>query len=508
MRIVFRLLVLVLLLVDVPALAQQRSAKRGICWDDKNLQLTDATIQKMSPGVSWVYNWGVAPTANPSLLGSEMSFLPMTWNGDFDETKLRNYLTQHPGVTRYLLAFNEPNLSWNVGGAQMTPQQAANVWAKVEQVAADFDLQIVAPALNFSGDKVGDRVWEPFAWYDEFFRLVPNARVDYLCFHSYMNYYSAVNWVASEYFYTDKEDSDLMTVENRAKYPYLVAFMDNYKTAHGHYPRMFLTEFCSWETNSYPYQAGITRDFQIDQMTQKLQKLEQSDMVAGYAWFMGNVSGGYNSFPYMSIFQTNTAGSDLSELGKVYVYMSSFDAEKWYGVGEQILAKDYINASLDDQQPLIRSNSESGSTIPLQVEWKSSSWTAYQVTIPSDADYTLTLHMKSSADNRFRIYDGALGAAYKLLDTTLPSTSGAWQDVTTQVALTAGSHTLLLYNMGTTSLLLNSLRFDTTSGIRETVKGQQPQDNTLYDLQGRRVSNPQQAPKGIYVKGGKKFVLR
>ena len=116
--------------------------------------------------------------------------------------------------------------------------------------------------------------------------------------------------------------------------------------------------------------------------------------------------------------------------------------------------------------------------------------------------------MKSSADNRFRIYDGALGAAYKLLDTTLPSTSGAWQDVTTQVALTAGSHTLLLYNMGTTSLLLNSLRFDTTSGIRETVKGQKPQDNTLYDLQGRRVSNPQQAPKGIYVKGGKKFVLR
>ena len=487
-------------------MGQQRSDKRGVCWDEKSQQLSDAPIAKMAPGVAWIYNWGVAPTGSSSLLGTEMSFLPMTWNGDFDETKLRQYLTQHLGEVKYLLAFNEPNLQYSAGGAAMTPQQAANAWSKVEQVAADFGLEIVAPALNFSGDKVGDRVWDPFAWYDEFFRLVPDAKVDYLCFHSYMNWYSAVNWVASEYFYTDKDDN-LMTPANRAKYPNLVAFMDNYKTAHGHYPRMFLTEFCSWETNSYPYQAGITRDFQIDQMTQKLQKLEQSDMVAGYAWFMGNVSGGYGSFPYMSIFQTNTAGSELSDLGKVYVYMSSFDKEKYYTTGETILAKDYINASMDDQVPRVRPNSESGSDIPLQVEWRSGSWTAYQVNLPSDGEYTLTLHMKSSAGNRFHIYDGAIDAANKLLDTTLSSTSGAWQDVTTQVVLTAGSHTLLLYNMGTTSLLLNSLRFDTTSGIRDVrvKKDDVRADGVYYDLQGRRITLP---TNGIYIVNDRKVVVK
>ncbi len=510
MRNVFRFLVVVLMLVNIPVLAQQRSAKRGVCWDEKNQQLTDAPIAKMAPGVAWLYNWGVAPTGSPSTLGTSLAFAPMCWNGDFDETKLRQYLTAHTGEVRYLLAYNEPNLQYSAGGAAMTPQQAANAWSKVEQVAADFGLEIVAPALNFTGDLVGGKIWEPFAWYDEFFRLVPDAGVDYLAFHSYMNYYSAVDWVASRYFYSDTEtadENDLMGPTNRAKYPNLVKFMDDFKTTHGHYPKMFLTEFCSWETNDYPYQAGITRDFQIDQMVQKLQKLELSDMVEGYAWFMANPTGGASSFPYMSIFQTNTASSELSDLGKVYVYMSSFDKEKYYTTGETILAKDYIEASMDDQVPRVRPNTESGSDIPLQVEWRSGSWTAYQVNLPSDGEYTLTLHMKSTQANDFRIYRNALGAANKKLDTTLPSTNGVWQDVTTTVTLTAGQHTLLLYNMGTSSLLLNQLRFDSTTGIWD-VRGKKEDvraDGVYYDLHGRRVAHP---TSGIYIVNGKKVVVK
>lgn len=262
-------------------MAQQRSAKRGICWDEKTQLLTDAPLQKMVPGVCWLYNWSTAPMGSTSVLGAgsdQMFFLPMCWNASFDESALRNYLTQHQGEVKYLLAFNEPNLAWTAGGAQMTPQQAATAWPSVKQIAQDYSLEIVAPALNFTGDKVGDRVWEPFAWYDEFFRLVPDAGVDYLCFHSYMNWYSAVNWVASEYFYTDKELSDLFHVNNKGKYPNLVKYMEDYKTAHGHYPRMFLTEFCAWEGNKDGYVSSV--DSQIDQMAQKVQKLEQNALGA------------------------------------------------------------------------------------------------------------------------------------------------------------------------------------------------------------------------------------
>ena len=479
-----------------------------MCWDEKTQALSNTPIEKMAPGVSWIYNWGVAPTGSATNIGQgegKIAFLPMCWNGSFNETTIRNYLSQHQGEVKYLLSFNEPNLSWNVGGAQMTPQQAADAWPKVKQLAKDYGLEIVAPALNFTGDKVGDRIWEPFAWYDEFFRLVPESDIDYLAFHSYMNWYSAVNWVATEYFYTDKENNDLFSTTNRAKYPNLVSFMENYKTANGHFPRMFLTEFCSWEGDKDGYVSSINS--QIDQMTQKLQKLEKSDLVAGYAWFMGNMSQAPSVYPYNSVFKSNTANSELSDLGKVYVYMSSFDTEKWYNAGEAILAKDYIDASMDNQQPKIRPNTETGSSIPLQVEWQSGSWTAYQMNLPSDATYTLTLHMKSTVANDFRIYRNALGAANKKLDTTLPSTNGVWQDVTAKVTLPAGEQTLLLYNMGSSSILVNKIQFDApATGISSlTPTPASTDDGYCYNLAGQRVSN---SYKGIVIKNGKKVLIK
>lgn len=495
--------------ISATLIAQTRSAKRGVGWDEKTQKLTDAPIQKMAPGISWLYNWGAAPVGSPTTLGQgegKMAFLPMCWNASFDETAIRNYLSQHQGDVEYLLAFNEPNLSWNVGGSQMTPQQAADAWPRVKQIAQDYNLQIVAPALNFTGDKVGDRVWEPFAWYDEFLRLLTVANVepaiDYLAFHSYMNWYSAVNWVASEYFYTDKEDGDLFSTTNKGRYPNLVNYMETYKEAHGHFPKMFLTEFCSWEGDKDGYTSSVNS--QIDQMTQKVQKLEQSDLVAGYAWFMANTSQAPSVYPYNSIFQSNTPNSELSDLGKVYVYMSTFDTDRWYDAGETVLAKDYVDASMDNQQAKVRPNTEEGSDIPLQVEWQSSAWTAYQITLPADGTYTLKLHMKSTADNAFRIYENALGGSNRRLNTTLASTGGAWKDVTTELTLSAGQHTLLLYNMGTTSIFVNSFTFESSADGIQTLTTQHPSPNTqIYNIAGQRVSS---SYKGVVIKNGKKFV--
>lgn len=67
------------------------------------------------------------------------------------------YLTAHPGV-EYLLGFNEPNIAWTAGGSSMTPQQAADAWPRLEKIADDYGLKLVAPALNFSGDNVGGTV--------------------------------------------------------------------------------------------------------------------------------------------------------------------------------------------------------------------------------------------------------------------------------------------------------------------------------------------------------------
>ena len=496
----------VFVVFSLSALAQQRSAKRGIGWDEKTQSISETTVSKMAPGISWIYNWGITPKS-PSLFSTEsdMVFVPMCWNAisNSNETVLRNYLSDHPEV-KILLGFNEPNFS---AQANMTPQQAVNAWPKLEQIAADYGLELVAPALNFSGEYVGGRTWNPYEWYDEFFRLYPNAKVDYLALHCYMNWYSSTVWFATEYFYKDLYDSQKTDVYGR--YPNIVAYLDNYKAQHGHFPKMYLTEFCAWEGNKDGFVLNV--DSQIDQMTQKIQLLEKSDLVAGYAWFMANATA--SQYPYMSVFQTNSSTSELSTLGKVYVHMSAFDTSKYYTVGENILAKDYVDASRDQQQPKVRPNSETGSDIPLQVEWVGSSWMGYQVDIPTGGSYEMRLHMKSSAASSYRLYRNATGTSNRLQNTTaLPSTDGQWKDVTTTVTLPAGQYTLLLYNMSTVSVLLSELQLQSTTGIAEVIDHSPLTIDHCYDLQGRQIVNGKlsngRLPKGIYIVNGRKVVIR
>jgi len=156
MRTVF-CFIIVLVFSTFTTLAQQRSVKRGVGWDEKLQPMTNAPVDKMSPGICWYYNWGLSPQGNVTNVGPalDMEYVPMCWNGGFNETTLRNYLNAHPGV-KYLLGFNEPNFS---SQANMTPQKAAEAWPKLEKIADDYGLQLVAPALNFSGEKVGGRTW-------------------------------------------------------------------------------------------------------------------------------------------------------------------------------------------------------------------------------------------------------------------------------------------------------------------------------------------------------------
>lgn len=460
-----------------PTLAQQKSAKRGVCWDEKTQALTEATVQRLAPGVSWVYNWGTSPVNTTAPVvgpGMSVEFAPMCWNGSFNETALRNYLSAHPGV-KYLLGFNEPNISWTSGGSSMTPQQAADAWPRLEKIAADFGLKLVAPALNFSGDNVGGTVYStPYDWLEAFLTIYPTARMDYLCLHCYMDYATAVNWFATEYFY-----KDIYSAANQAKYPKLVSYLQS----HGELP-LFLTEFCAMGNDFRSNGLSMTVDLQIDHMTQKLQYLEKSPKVAGYAWFMAN--GNASSSPYWSLMQTNTSTSNLSEVGKVYVYMSGFDTTRYYVPGTSILAKDYVDASVGDQQVKLRSNSDVASAdIPLQVEMTPSAWAAYQVELPSAGQYSLTLHAKSTAANSVWFYvDGK-----KTLTTSMASTGGAWTDNAFNINLPAGRHRLMVFNASATSMFVNSLSLNVTAGVSSPVS-LQPQESTYFAINGTQLSSP------------------
>ncbi|CAN0554626.1 unnamed protein product, partial [Ectocarpus sp. 8 AP-2014] len=46
----------------------------------------------------------------------------------------------------YLLGFNEPNYGEQ---ANLTPQEAADLWPQVRQQADDLGMELVSPAVNF-----------------------------------------------------------------------------------------------------------------------------------------------------------------------------------------------------------------------------------------------------------------------------------------------------------------------------------------------------------------------
>ncbi|MBD5356402.1 MAG: hypothetical protein HDR88_05285 [Bacteroides sp.] len=467
----------------LPLVALGGSPKRGICWEEGKVNLNEHHASLLAPGVAWVYNWGSYP-ANPEVYSDLFCFVPMAWNGEYDAAAIRSWLVAHP-ETRYLLGFNEPNFA---DQAKMTPSQAAAAWPGLEAIAEEFEIKLVAPALNFSGSQVGGKVWGIYEWYDEFFRLYPEAHVDCLALHCYMNWYTATTWFATEYIYKDLYTP---TNENFGKYPNLVKFLDDFKDANGHFPRMMLTEFCGWE---YDYLPDVY--FQIDQMTQKVQKLEQSDMIEGYAWFIGNSNDGASAFPYMSVFQDNSATSQLSELGNAYVNMSAFDNSRYYMPGETIMAKDYINATTDNEQVKVRTNSEISSSIPLQIEIPRKGASEYLINVPINGTYSFTVHYKTNDNSTLSLDVDSI----KNSEVNISDSNGNWTDLSIITELSSGQHTIKIYNSGSASVIINALNFTLSSGI-DTVLTDDKINVEIFNMQGLSIGNPvlDNLEPGIYI---------
>ena len=166
-----------------PPAPVNKSAKRGIAYDLS----ADADLAALAPGVSWWYNWSTQPSsAAPSDYSRRygMDYYPMLWNGQFDAAQVEAFLTAHAGL-KYLLLLNEPNL---VGQANLTPQQAAQLWPRYEAIAAHTGVKLVGPSITW-GTMRGYE--DPALWLDAFYAAYKAAnagrdpQIDYLAFHWY-----------------------------------------------------------------------------------------------------------------------------------------------------------------------------------------------------------------------------------------------------------------------------------------------------------------------------------
>ena len=407
-------------------------AKRGMCYEGMN----SAEMTALASGtVTWAYNWTEDPyRKNDSSVdtqigpGKSLEFVPMVWGGSFDEAKLRSYLDAHAGV-KYLLGFNEPMMTNTYGGCALTPAEAAALWPSVEQIADDYDLSLVSPALTYGFEEIGGTVYgTPESWMDAFIEAYKtangrNPRFDYLALHSYMDYPSAV-----------------------------LGFCDRYAAMYG--KKIFLTEFCAWSADE---SSHLSLSGQITTMTQKIEALDQDDNVAGYAWFMSH--GSVSSVPYNSVFQSYDGDGSLTELGKIYCYMSDHDTGRWYAAGEHIPAASYVSSS--NYNTGVGTNASDGlryntglnigcstdggvETVLELGTFTSGRFANYQITADKAGTYTLTLRYLSDDEQKF----AAFVNGSEVGSSRLSSTGSSWKTASFSVDLAAGQQILQLASAG------------------------------------------------------------
>lgn len=333
--------------------AAAKSFKRGVSENAFNLQ---EEFDVLIPGVSWFYNWGNVPNANIADVPSAetIEFIPMCWNANYNADGIREYCKAHP-ETKYLLGFNEPNFK---AQANMTPETAAAAWPAVKALADELGLELVGPAVNYSPDGPEN---DPFTWYANFVNLVGIDAFDYIALHCYSGGTSGMQ-----------------------------DMIDRFYGLYG--KKIWLTEF------SMGGDGGVnvaSPEAQIASMVQQLEYLEKSDKVFRYSWFIAK--GTTTRSPYIGlIVPKNGYGErELTEVGKVYVYMTDFDETVYHGVDDVVSATEYISS----QSLVLGSNADSQNPGELEItQFNSGAYADYQFDIPSAGEYTLTLRVSGQGE--------------------------------------------------------------------------------------------------------------
>ncbi len=373
-------------------IASAQNGKRGMAYGHHSPQ----DLSVLAPEVSWWYNWSEIPESSVAGVfgGYGFEFVPMTWNGNFDESKLRDYLNEHP-ETKYLLAFNEPNF---LEQANMTPSEVAAQWPRLEALASEFNLQIVAPAVNFCGECVSENgtvYTDPFKYLDDFFAACPDCKVDHIAVHSYMNTVSALEWYIGEFKKYGKP--------------------------------IWLTEFAGWE-----YNGNINNvNDQISFMIGAVDLLENDPDVFRYAWFIGRGSG-IETFPYIDLLGAN---GTLTQLGEVYKQMPTHDENHIVPVPATIEAEAYNSMS---GILLERTEDHSGFANVGYID--AGDWLEYKIEVEEAGSYDIRLRAASTRNSSLQVLvDGEVK-----LTQSIPNTNGwqTWLTVNNTLELDAGVQTL------------------------------------------------------------------
>lgn len=376
-----------------------KSPKRGICYNN----FSEGDRKLMLPAVSWTYNWGKSTYDEIAydFDAAGVDFCPMVWTGTPDVAAMRAFVEKHPN-TKYLLAFNEPNL---VDQANMVPSKAAEFWPAVVAAAKELNLKLVSPAMNY-GTLAGYS--DPVKWLDEFFRQ-PGVSIDDIDAISVHCYMSSVGG--------------------------LTGFIEKFRKYN---KPIWLTEFCAWDP------APSSAEKQMDYMSSALNYLEQEPLVERYSWFMLKMSGGLNKTPFNQLVTTELV-PQLTPQGEIYTMFSSFDKNTYLNTVRAIHAGEYVATS--DNAILLRPTTDmevygaAGKNGLMISVFKAGLELTYQIQVDNKSSQ-LIMHYLSFSNSKLKVtVDG------KDLGTFVLERNGSlteWTSASLPVEIAPGLHTMVL----------------------------------------------------------------
>lgn len=459
---------------------QAKSDKRGVSENEFQFK---AQLEALSPGVTWYYNW--ANTAGRYIANETfLEYVPMCWNGNYNAENIRTFVKDHP-QTKYLLGFNEPNFT---NQANMTPSQAASAWPAVKALADELGLKLVAPAMNYSPNPPYQ---SPTKWMDEFVALVGNDAFDYVAVHSYGG--AGVM-------------KDLAT------------------TFHNRYGKpVWVTEFCYWPEEGNA-NSTVSPESQIACMMESVEWLEKTEWIHRYAWFKAVGESSASRGPNFGLLIPGKAENprELSEQGKVYVYMPDFDPEVYHPVNEAIPSKDYIS----QYGCLLGSSHDEANSSPIEItRFNAGAWIDYQFDIPEAGDYNVILEVAGMGEpTRFDPTisilsvnaDNSTSQLCAPRQFTLSNSATEYRKETFPVTLSAGKQTIRIQDANQYSpsgITISTVTVADAAGI-ENINADSPVCGpvNVYSLQGIMIREHIDVndaltglPAGIYIVNGKKY---
>ena len=363
------------------AYIQGKSAKRGVSFSWQ----MDEDFALLGPAVSWSYNWANTPAASQENMYQQygIQFVPMCWNNNYSAENIAAYFAAHTDKQTYLLGYNEPNLT---DQANMTPTQAAANWEDLVTLAKNNNARLISPAMNWgtlSGYSNGVQ------WLQEFFTKVNPDDIYGIAVHIYMNAAKATLGDLQRYKVFGKP--------------------------------LWLTEFCAWDGCS-------SSAAQCHFMAQCINSLEQDPDLERYAWFIPRWNQATESAPFMQLI-TKTQPYELTERGKLFVNMSTFDKNAVYPCGKRIPAEHYRACSVDDNyaSPLVSLCTDVNGI--LQIDGLSlNQWMDYQIDVQKGVKH-FNIRYAATRDSEITIYKvSESGDEKELLAVELPTTGAkdAW----------------------------------------------------------------------------------